>query len=48
MEQHRKDRLKWEARQALYVLKRDWPVFVLIIAATLLGAGPFFRDVFWS
>ncbi|WP_323034241.1 hypothetical protein [Pararhodobacter sp.] len=42
MEQHRKDRLKWELRQAVRNVRNNWKLYLLLLASILITGGPFF------
>lgn len=47
MEQHRKDKIKWEIREGIKTFRRDWWVFLLLLICFLAGSGPFVDTVFW-
>lgn len=38
MEQHRKDRLKWEVREVVRDVRKNWKLYLLLLVWLLLGA----------
>jgi len=48
MEQHRKDRIKWEIRQAVRDVRKNWWIYLLLLASIFLSGGPFLRSFIWA